>query len=191
MECGRLKIYTKTGDRGETGLLGGVRVSKDHYCIEICGELDEFNSVLGVAIAGGLPSAVSEVLSEVQRDLFDIGGAVAAALGNSGRRSELRAGRVVALEEKIDQFENGLASLSAFIMPGGGVSGSVLHWSRTVCRRVERRFVSLINGDTEQDFSQGLVYLNRLGDFLFVAARYTNALDGKEETSWLPNPGTD
>lgn len=180
-----MKIYTKTGDQGETGLCGGIRVAKHHECIEAVGALDEFNAAIGLVLAMEPPDAIAAVLRQVQHDLFDLGGHIATAYQeNSGTFSG--DSRVGQLESEIDLMESELTPLESFVMPGGRVVGSHLHWLRTVCRRVERRIAPLLGLNTEQDFSQGLVLLNRLSDYLFVAARWCNQRDGVAEVTWAP-----
>lgn len=181
-----MKIYTRTGDKGETGLLGGIRVSKDHFCVDVCGELDELNSALGVILAHTCSSAVESTLNRVQAELFHLGSSVAAALSGA-KASPISEDIVTVLEEQIDALEACLEPLTSFIMPGGSILGSHLHLARAISRRCERRFVSLVNVDTERDFSHGLMFLNRLADYLFVAARYENTLAKVPETPWLPD----
>lgn len=181
-----MKIYTRSGDGGETGLLGNVRVPKSHPCIDVCGQLDELNSVIGLAVATGVDPPIGRRLTLVQQDLFDLGGQVAAALGPAERGSILKLSRIAELESEIDELEEQNPPLQNFILPGGSVSGAHLHWARTVCRRVERRFLSLLELDTDRDFSSAVIYLNRLSDYLFVAARWTNQVVGHPETPWTP-----
>ena len=179
-----MKIYTKTGDQGETGLLGGVRVSKSHLTVKVCGTLDEANSNAGLARCESLPDGIDEVLTQIQHDLFDLGSRVANCLGQSQRPAEFPASRAVELEQLIDQFDAQLPPLKAFILPSGCRAGSLLHLTRAVCRRAERDLVELIDSDVGTDLSTELIYLNRLGDLLFVLARYVNNQMGSAETEW-------
>ena len=187
-----MKIYTKTGDKGETGLLGGVRVSKTHLAIGVCGSLDETNSILGLVRAElrqrQLPDVQFDKLEPVffrlQHDLFDLGSRVAACLGETKRIPEFPPSRSVELEEAIDLFQSELPVLTAFILPSGNRAGATLHLARSVCRRAERDLVQLMSTELKMELSNELVYLNRLGDLLFVLARLVNQSDGDVETSW-------
>ena len=179
-----MKIYTKTGDQGETGLLGGVRVSKSHSAIKVCGSIDEVNSFIGLSRVENQSASLNALLTQIQHDLFDLGSRVAACLSSSDRIPDFPPERVAELEKAIDQYDEELAPLKAFILPGGGRTGGTLHLARSVCRRAERQLVELINSETKTDLSLELIYLNRLGDLLFVLARYTNQLDRCPETEW-------
>lgn len=179
-----MKIYTKTGDQGETGLLGGVRVSKSHSAIKVCGSIDEVNSFIGLSRVENQSISLNALLTQIQHDLFDLGSRVAACLSSSNRIPDFPPERVAELERAIDQYDEELAPLKAFILPGGGRTGGTLHLARSVCRRAERQLVELINSETKTDLSLELIYLNRLGDLLFVLARYTNQLDRCPETEW-------
>ena len=191
-----MKIYTKTGDDGETGLLGSVRVSKSSLAINVCGSLDETNSTIGVA-RSALGANVSEagnetgfddvekVLNEIQNDLFDIGSQVASCLAKSQPVTDFPDSRSVELENEIDRFESELPALTAFILPGGSAVGSSLHLARSVCRRAERELVVLIESGIESPLKTELIYLNRLGDLLFVLARVANLRTQSPETKWI------
>ena len=179
-----MKIYTKTGDQGETGLIGGIRVSKSHSAIKVCGSIDEINSFIGLARVENRSESLNLLLTQIQHDLFDLGSRVAACLSSSDRIPDFPPERVAELERAIDQYDEELAPLKAFILPGGGRTGGTLHLARSVCRRAERQLVELINSETKTDLSLELIYLNRLGDLLFVLARYTNQLDRCPETEW-------
>jgi cob(I)alamin adenosyltransferase len=181
-----LKIYTKTGDDGETGLFGGGRVSKDDVRVAAYGEVDELNAAIGVARAHAPPEFADALLRSIQRDLFAIGGQlaspdpakVAAALAKAALGDE----RVAALEEAIDSAEAALVPLDGFILPGGTPKASALHCARTVCRRAERSVVRL----SRQASVPGVIraYLNRLSDLLFVLARRANAAAGQVDVKW-------
>ncbi len=179
-----MKIYTKTGDEGETGLWGGVRVLKDHVRIEACGAIDELNAFLGVARAEILPQEVHCVLDRVQHELFVLGAEVAAP--RDSRRIALRIAesQVAQLEQDIDRFDSRLPPLHNFILPGGVRSAATLHAARTVCRRAERRVVHLAVTPEQPVSELALCYLNRLGDLLFVLARYANASAGLPDVVW-------
>ena len=171
-----MKIYTRTGDSGETSLFGGTRVSKKDLRIEAYGTIDELNSCIGVARATWPSSPIDAQLASVQADLFDIGAYLAAP--DSDRFQSVPASRIEDLERDIDRMEDTLAPLKTFILPGGSLAASHLHIARTVCRRSERLVVAL--GDT----STTLAYLNRLADYLFVAARLANKHHGVADTPW-------
>jgi len=171
-----LKIYTRTGDSGETSLFGGTRVAKNDLRIEAYGTVDELNAFIGVARASWPSSPIDLQLQKVQADLFDIGAYLAAP--NSDRFKSVSPSRIDDLEKEIDGMEAELTPLKTFILPGGSVAASHLHVARTVCRRAERTVVAL--GDP----SPALAYLNRLADYLFVAARLANKRHGLSDTPW-------
>jgi len=182
-----VKIYTKTGDAGDTSLAGGTRVPKDHLRVIAYGEVDEANAAIGVARAAAPEGPADALLAEIQRDLFAIGGALAtpepAAL-RAEQRTKLAVGpeRVRALEQAIDEAERGLTPLRHFVLPAGSPGAAALHLARTVCRRAERAAVRLSH---EQPVApEILVYLNRLSDLLFVLARQANARAGRPDVTW-------
>jgi cob(I)alamin adenosyltransferase len=183
-----MKIYTKTGDAGDTGLFGGGRVPKNHARVEAYGDVDELNASLGVAIAAGegsLPD-VDATLAGIQHDLFAIG-ALLATPDHDKMRAHLEKARidderVSELERAIDAGDAVLEPLRAFIMPGGSPKGAALHVARTVCRRAERRVVGL-PADMEIP-AIVVVYLNRLSDLLFTLARVANRRAGIDEAKW-------
>ena len=189
-----LKIYTKTGDRGETGLFGGQRVPKDHARVEAYGDVDELNSVLGIVISkldaeGQAP--IAEALRAVQSDLFTVGANLATPAAEDGGRESsfiptLPAGRVEELEGWIDAAEGELEPLKSFVLPGGTGSAAYLHLARTVCRRAERRVVALAR--QAQVGAEWITYLNRLSDLLFTLARLANRRAGVDDVPWMPNP---
>ncbi len=166
-----MKTYTRTGDLGETGLFGGPRVGKDMTRIEAFGTVDELNSVLGVVRAETLPDDVERVLERIQTELLDLGAELASS--DPVKQGTRKTGRehVVALEAEIDRFEESLAPLDRFILPGGNRAAAGLHLARTVCRRAERRLVTLVRQSQEEISLLLLAYLNRLSDLLFVVAR--------------------
>ena len=188
-----MKIYTKTGDLGETGLYGGRRVAKDSLRVTSIGNVDEVNASIGRAM-GSCSHVSREFLSNVQRDLFKLGCDLATPVEESvNARLEgafpkalvrIEVTDVLKLEEKIDEVEEKLEPLRRFIMPGGSAAGSELHLARTVARRAERSVVLLAKA--EKVNSEALVYLNRLSDLLFVLARFENKLSGAKEEEWVP-----
>jgi cob(I)alamin adenosyltransferase len=173
-----MKIYTRTGDAGETSLFGGSRIGKDDPRIEAYGTVDELSSFLGVARAAWPSGVLDDELARVQNDLFEIGAQLAAP--GSERFKGADASRIEQLERSIDSMERELQPLSSFILPGGAIAASHLHVARTVCRRAERRVIALQDEATRTT----IVYLNRLSDFLFVAARYANAKHGIADVPW-------
>jgi len=179
-----MKIYTKTGDDGTTGLLGNVRVRKDAARIEAYGAVDELNAALGLILAQ-LPAAAQAArpwLNAVQSDLFIVGTLLATPPSDSKRRAELPATRIHALEEQIDQMEEELPPLKNFILPQGAFCACLAHQARAVSRRVERRVVALA---AEERVDRDVVpYLNRISDFLFVLARWVNVHEGGHESTW-------
>ena len=183
-----MKIYTKTGDFGETGLLGGVRVSKDHLAVRACGGLDEVNSHIGLVRSQPLRPSVESCLAEIQSDLFVLGSRLAECMSaKSSSAASLPDNRVVELEKLIDEFDSHLAPMDAFILPGGCLPAAQLHVARTVCRRVECDVVKLQTIlESNQSIADSVVYLNRLSDLLFVLARYVNFVNESPETKWLP-----
>jgi cob(I)alamin adenosyltransferase len=180
------KIYTKTGDDGHTGLFGGGRVEKDHVRVEAYGDVDELNAVIGAARAVEMMPRVDEILAPIQRDLFAIGALLATPHPEKHReqleKARLTDKRVAQLEQAIDDGEEELEPLKAFIMPGGTPKASALHVARTVCRRAERSIVRLQRSDAVPQIV--IVYLNRLSDLLFVLARVANRRAGAGEVTW-------
>ena len=189
-----MKIYTKTGDRGETGLFGGGRVAKDHVRVDAYGEVDELNSTLGLAIVHLEAAGEGELatgLRQVQADLFTVGAVLATPAPEDGGRESsyipaLDPARVEALERLIDAADAELEPLKSFILPGGSPAAAVLHLARTVCRRAERRVVGLAREARVGE--EHLVYLNRLSDLLFTLARLANRRAGIPDVPWVPNP---
>lgn len=167
-------IYTKTGDDGSTGLANGERVDKSSVRVEVMGNIDELNSLIGVIEASGIPSDISGYLLNIQHRLFDIGGEIATP-GSATNAPE----SVERLEELIDSYNEDLPALKEFILPGGSLPASLCHMARSVCRRCERSLVKLSH--EEYINPESLHYINRLSDLLFVLARTLNqAKDGKE-----------
>jgi len=180
-----MKIYTKTGDNGETSLFGGKRVSKDNVRIEAYGTVDELNALIGVAISETTDKSAEEVLRKIQNDLFVLGGDLAAPVnGNKSKIPRTTDEMVKNLENKIDTYENKIPELKNFILPGGSKVSALLHLSRTVCRRAERRVINLSN--VEQINFEVVKYLNRLSDLLFVLARFENSVNDVPDDKWYP-----
>jgi len=178
-----VKIYTKTGDEGTTGLFGGQRVTKDAARIEAYGTIDELNAVLGVVRTLGCAPHRDSELATLQRELFILGADLATPLGKeSSRIRRIQSDDVERLERVIDDLESQLPPLSSFILPGGCPAGAQLHIARTVCRRAERGVVHL--GHEEQIGAEPLRYLNRLADLLFVLARAVNQDESSPESTW-------
>jgi cob(I)alamin adenosyltransferase len=176
-----MKIYTKTGDTGETALFGGKRVPKDDPRVRAYGEVDELNACIGFVIAIHLPTFESNVLETIQRDLFTIGAELATP-DAAKLRASLDAATVGALESVIDSYDPKLKPLKNFILPGGSPKGAALHVARTVCRRAERSVVTLAH--TQPINPLIIRYLNRLSDLLFVLARAVNMQTGHDDVAW-------
>jgi len=173
------KVTTKTGDRGETGLSDGKRVSKDHPHIIFQGDLDELSTFLGLAISVSGKKGLSEVLKSIQQDLFNIGGEASM----SGSDIELFSDdRIKFLELSLKKMNKSLPPLKEFILPGGDELSARIHVVRAVCRRTERSCVTLMNSNVE--VKSWLIYLNRLSDYFFVLARFVSLKQGQTETLW-------
>jgi cob(I)alamin adenosyltransferase len=186
-----VKIYTKTGDSGETGLFGGVRVSKSHPRVGTYGDVDELNAWLGFARAALAPSKdagdLTAMLDQIQRDLFAVGARLADPahrIADRVSKTVVGSAEIVRLEGWIDALEASLPPLRRFILAGGSPGGAALHVARTTCRRAERAMVALYEDDTEAFESELLVYVNRLSDLLFVMARAANQRAGTPEVEW-------
>ena len=181
-----MKIYTKTGDRGDTGLFGGGRVAKDHPRVAAYGDVDELNSALGVVRATGPVQFFDALFESVQRDLFAIGGHLAtpdaAKVAKALEKAELSEQRVAEFERLMDEADEELPALRAFVLPAGTPKAAALHLARTVCRRAERSVVHLSHDAEVPDLF--IVYLNRLSDLLFTLARLANNRDGAGDVTW-------
>lgn len=177
------KIYTRTGDKGETGLGDGTRVAKDHIRVEAFGTVDELNSIIGMIIAHEPPEEVLACLNKVQHHLFDLGGelCIPGHVALSDRY-------ITYLENILDNFNADLPNLKEFILPSGGHATSVCHLARTVCRRAERRVVTLAKDENISPLS--IQYLNRLSDLLFVIARVLARDENGSEVLWQPYQDT-
>ncbi len=181
-----MKIYTRTGDEGATALFGGGRVEKDHPRVEAYGDVDELNAALGMARSIDMMPRIDEVLVPVQRDLFAIGALLATPDHDKMReqlsKARIDEQRIAELESAIDACEQELEPLRSFIIPGGTPKAAALHVARTVCRRAERRVVTLAH---EIDLpTLVVIYLNRLSDLLFMLARVANRRAGAGEVTW-------
>lgn len=179
-----MKIYTKKGDKGETSLIGGVRVKKSNVRIHAYGTIDELNSVVGLVRDSNTNVEISTQLLEIQDRLFVIGSHLASAPNSKMKLPDVRAKDIIDLEEYIDRMNTSLPELKSFILPGGNIAVSYCHLARTVCRRAERWVI-------EVDESEGvnpiiIEYLNRLSDYFFMLCRRISQENNSEETLWNP-----
>jgi cob(I)alamin adenosyltransferase len=180
------RIYTKTGDSGETGLGDGTRVPKDHFRVASYGTVDELNSLLGLMLTQQPQTPEADLVQKIQNDLFDVGADLctpASADEKAGDRLRITVGQVKSLEDAIDRLNAPLKPLTSFILPGGSIMAGWCHFARTVCRRAERDVVSLMRTETVNPHV--LTYLNRLSDLLFVLARVLND-QGTKDVLWEP-----
>ena len=179
-----MKIYTKTGDKGSTALFGGTRVNKDHVQIEAYGTVDELNSQLGFLISQISEQDILEVLMPIQSILFDLGSHLASDGKADDYLPKLSDDLALTLENEIDRHSIELPELKNFVMPGGNQRISASHICRTVCRRAERRVISLTE---HKEIPQIIIfYLNRLSDYFFSLSRYLCVLDNVDEVKWNP-----
>lgn len=181
-----MKIYTKSGDRGETSLWGGGRVKKSHPRVSAYGTLDEANSMLGLGLSF-LPESettLRQSLGRIQGELFQVGSELATTAGAKNTCALVGTLEIEALEHEIDEMETSLDPLKNFILPSGGSAGSALHLARTIVRRSERECVEILQSETLRP--EVIQYLNRLSDYLFVAARFVNHQFKQPETKWFP-----
>jgi cob(I)alamin adenosyltransferase len=186
-----MKIYTKTGDSGTTGLFAGPRVFKDSPRIAAYGSVDELNAILGMVLQSLSPGAdqPARIITQIQSDLFSIGAELATPDPVAQGMCLLPASRASDLERSIDEMEETLPPLKNFVLPGGCPASASLHWARTVCRRAERDVVHLSQQAGIADCGRIIIYLNRLSDWLFVAARQQNAIAGFPDQPWVrPSP---
>ena len=178
-----MKIYTRTGDTGETALFAGGRISKGHVRLHSYGSVDELNAILGLAVAAKPDNMLQDAITRVQSELFVVGADLATPVdAKTEWIVRVSPPMIEFLEGEIDEWEAVLPPLKNFILPGGSLSGAFLHQARTVCRRAERWVVML--RETEAVDPQVLRYLNRLSDWLFVAARMANMQAGQAEKTW-------
>lgn len=181
-----MRIYTRTGDAGDTGLFSGRRVRKDALRVEAYGTVDELNNYIGLLRAEPIDDDVDELLSRIQRELFSLGADLATPAGERRADTVPRIGpaHVQSLEDAIDEIEGELPPLRSFILPGGTRAGALAHVARGVARRAERRIVTL--ADTEHVGPDTLRYVNRLSDLLFVVARLVTRRAGADDVAWQP-----
>jgi cob(I)alamin adenosyltransferase len=174
-----MKIYTRTGDLGETGLFAGPRVGKDIARIEAYGTVDELNAFLGLLRTVPLDDALQKTLERIQNELFEVGAELSTPNAAAHGTRTIGEPHLKTLEAEIDRYQADLPPLREFILPGGTTAAALLHVTRTVCRRAERRLVRLLREEGVEEVSLSLLaYLNRLGDLLFVLARAANAQAG-------------
>ncbi|ROL62109.1 cob(I)yrinic acid a,c-diamide adenosyltransferase [Bacteroidetes/Chlorobi group bacterium ChocPot_Mid] len=177
-----MKIYTKTGDKGSTSLYNGNRVQKSDLRVETYGTVDELNTIIGIVIAHDVPKLIEDDLLKISKWLFNLGSDLATPLDSKINIQRIQKENIEYLEKKIDEYTIKLPELKNFILPGGSKPGAFLHQARTVCRRAERLAVSLSEKETIGELP--VIFLNRLSDYLFTAARFSNHLLGINETIW-------
>ena len=179
-----MKIYTRTGDAGQTGLLGSARVPKDHLRVAAYGDVDETNAAVGLVLAHSRSPRLERLLRQVQADLFALGAELADVRRTRKQQAKaaVTAAMVARLEKEIDDRDAVLPPLRAFVLPGGTPAAAFLHLARTVCRRAERSVVALARSSKVEPLT--LVYLNRLSDLLFVLARHENHRARRQERTW-------
>ncbi len=180
-----MKIYTKTGDEGTTGLFGGKRVAKDSPRIAAYGDVDELNALLGTAAASSRHKPIVGALTDIQVALFTLGAQLASP-STDPKIAVITSAHIDAIERQIDAISETLEPLRTFILPGGSPTASLLHLARTVCRRAERSTVHLAALPGEQVDRWLLIYMNRLSDFLFTLARLANQLEKIADVPWKP-----
>ena len=177
------KIYTRTGDKGTTGLSDGSRVSKRHSRITAIGDVDELNSVIGIILTEELGDDIRDILTSIQHHLFNLGG----ELSLPGY-DLIKQPHVTYIEKQLDTLNENLSPLKDFILPGGTLAAAFTHQARCVCRRAERSLVALQDQETVSEIA--IQYLNRLSDFLFVLARHINKQSGQADVLWQSDKGT-
>ena len=183
-----MKIYTRTGDEGTTGLFGGGRVSKDDARIEAYGTVDELNSTIGMVRSAGVSPALDEQLCQIQNELFSLGAELATPDAASHYLRVIDSRHIGRMEQWIDEHESGLEPLKQFILPAGTSASATLHLARSVCRRAERRVITLSANTGDEIAADPVVYLNRLSDLLFVLSRVANQQAGVADVPWA-KPG--
>jgi len=179
-----MPIYTRTGDRGETGLADGTRVAKDAARVEAGGAVDELSASLGMVRAEPLPADIAQLVERLQRELFVVGAELAAAGATAPGSPRIGPQHVRALEEAIDRCQDAICPPRGFVLPGGVRGAAGLHFARTVCRRAERRLVTLARSTEPPLSPELLAYINRLSDLLFLLAAAVNARAGVPESEW-------
>jgi cob(I)alamin adenosyltransferase len=179
-----MKIYTKTGDKGDTSLYNGKRIPKSSLRVSTYGTVDELNSIIGIVLAHDVPEEISKDLTQISNWLFNLGSDLATPLNDRERFHVERISeeQITFLEEKIDEYTEKMPPLKSFILPGGSKAAAFLHHARTVCRRAERLAVELAKKENIGEMS--VIFLNRLSDYLFTAARYANYLVGVKDREW-------
>lgn len=178
-----MKIYTKTGDDGTTSLFDGTRVSKDHERVDLYGEVDELNGIVGLSMTFLKENSLKTTLFQIQKDLFALGAKLANPQHKKQKdKADFDESKITFLENQIDDMEAKLSPMKNFILPGGTSASGVLHLARCVCRRCERKIVHL--NKTEAMDGLHIKYLNRLSDYLFVAARFANHLENTSDIEW-------
>jgi cob(I)alamin adenosyltransferase len=184
-----VKIYTKTGDDGTTGLFGGARVKKTSARVEAYGTVDELNATIGLARSTTLHAVADAILAQTQVDLFTLGAELACVPGKEERlgMALLDSEDAARLERAIDDTEKLLPALTSFVLPGGSPQASALHLARTVCRRAERAVLAMDDFAAREDV---VIFLNRLSDLLFTLARHANHAAGVADVPWIPRVGT-
>ncbi len=182
-----MKIYTKTGDSGTTGLFAGPRVLKDNPRIAAYGSVDELNAILGMVLQSLAPQSdlLAQTITQIQSDLFSIGAELATPDPVAQQMCLLPESRISDLEQSMDEMEETLPPLKNFVLPGGCPASAALHWARTVCRRAERDVVHLSQQPGIADCGRIIIYLNRLSDWLFVVARQQNLISGVPDQPWV------
>lgn len=186
------KVYTRGGDKGETSLVSGSRVSKGSHRIHIYGEVDELNSYLGLIISELVKEEVlateTDYIEGIQSRLFDLGSNLACEQEKAVKYKlpQLTEAMIVEMEVKIDEYDNQLKPLKNFVLPGGHIAAAQLHIARTICRRIERNLVNFAQDNISEIPQNSIQYINRLSDFLFVMARYVNYKMKKNEPLWIP-----
>jgi cob(I)alamin adenosyltransferase len=180
-----MKLYTKTGDDGTTGLFGGGRVAKASSRVDAYGTVDETNAAIGVARAAGLDAAMDSVLAHVQADMFVLGAELACVPGRESKLSipPLGGAEIERLERAIDEADAACPPLKTFVLPGGSPQAAALHLARTICRRAERSILSIDDAPARREL---VVYLNRLSDLLFALARHANVVAHVDDVPWHP-----
>lgn len=179
-----MKIYTRTGDLGETALFAGPRVGKDMPRIEVCGAIDELNAAIGIVRAKSIHAEVDRILDRIQNELFAIGAELATIDPVAKGLHWISPENVKLLEDDIDRYQQSLPPLDWFILPGGTPAAASLHLARAICRRAERRLVTLVRHSEEPISLVLIAYLNRASDLLFVLARYVNSQSGRPDVAW-------
>lgn len=178
-----MKIYTRTGDHGETGLFSGERVRKTHPRVAAYGTLDEMNSILGAAVAAGPTPPVRQALVELQAQTFDLGADLATVL-EPGQPTRITQSDIVTIEQEMDRLTALLPEKSNFVLPGGSSAACQIHIARTVARRAEREALT-VEGSAQIPAGP-MIFLNRLSDYLYLLAKYENHLAGVQEIDWIP-----